>query len=206
MGKSFDKRLRELGAVPFHPPAFADEATNMEETVEPWLASLYPALKTVVRSAGNGGVTDKEVAVDSLSPASTAVERPTTDSVLATKGSLAISAVSTTAGDNGDSGGANTGGEIAAQTTAVASVTAIGDSSSVSETTEKPLMPVVEAAVSSPKGNVLDSVLKPKAENLTGHISQVVAETVAVEVAAIQPVKHEQEAPGASSKSPGPHR
>lgn len=56
MGKSFDKRLRELGAEPFHTPAFADEATNMEETIEPWLASLYLALETL-RGGGNMDVT-----------------------------------------------------------------------------------------------------------------------------------------------------
>eukprot|EP00752_Nemacystus_decipiens_P018761 g16821.t1 len=53
MGKSFDKRLRELGAVPFHTPAFADEATNMEETVEPWLGSLFPALEALRDGGGN---------------------------------------------------------------------------------------------------------------------------------------------------------
>lgn len=48
MGKSINKRLRELGAVPFHSPAFADEATNMEETVEPWIKSLFPAIKALL--------------------------------------------------------------------------------------------------------------------------------------------------------------
>ncbi|CAN0394968.1 unnamed protein product, partial [Hapterophycus canaliculatus] len=55
MGKSFDKRLRELGAVPFHSPAFADEATNMEETIEPWLATLYAALRASLVGGGGGG-------------------------------------------------------------------------------------------------------------------------------------------------------
>ncbi len=55
MGKSFDKRLRELGAVPFHAPAFADEATNMEETIEPWLASFYASLDALRGSGGGGG-------------------------------------------------------------------------------------------------------------------------------------------------------
>ncbi|CAN0550247.1 unnamed protein product, partial [Laminaria digitata] len=57
MGKSFDKRLRELGSEPFHTPAFADEATNMEEVVEPWLASLIPALEGLVADKGSGATT-----------------------------------------------------------------------------------------------------------------------------------------------------
>lgn len=72
MGKSFDKRLRELGAVPFHSPAFADEATNMEETVEPWIKSLFPSIEALVTPvaveapdamvAGDGGVESPRVA------------------------------------------------------------------------------------------------------------------------------------------------
>ncbi|CBJ32514.1 conserved unknown protein [Ectocarpus siliculosus] len=54
MGKSLDKRFRELGATPVHPPAFADEATNMEETIEPWLALLYPALTASIVGAAGG--------------------------------------------------------------------------------------------------------------------------------------------------------
>ncbi|CAN0050563.1 unnamed protein product, partial [Ectocarpus sp. 8 AP-2014] len=54
MGKSLDKRFRELGAAPFHSPAFADEATNMEETIEPWLALLYPALRASILGAAGG--------------------------------------------------------------------------------------------------------------------------------------------------------
>ncbi|CAN0404339.1 unnamed protein product, partial [Discosporangium mesarthrocarpum] len=46
MGKNMDTRMRELGAVPFHEAAFADEATGMEKTVEPWLEGLYTALAT----------------------------------------------------------------------------------------------------------------------------------------------------------------
>lgn len=53
MGKGLDKRLRELGAEPFCPSAFADEATNMEETVDPWVKKLFPALESL-RQAGEG--------------------------------------------------------------------------------------------------------------------------------------------------------
>lgn len=60
MGKNIDKRLRELGAVPFHTPTFADEATNMEETVEPWLKSLYPALRASIAAATPAEAVDIE--------------------------------------------------------------------------------------------------------------------------------------------------
>lgn len=48
IGKSLEKRLRELGAVPFYRAAFADEATTMEETVEPWVDSLYSSIRAVI--------------------------------------------------------------------------------------------------------------------------------------------------------------
>lgn len=62
MGKSFDKRLKELGATPFHASAFADEATNMEETVEPWLSTLFSTLLDLQKSAGDGGEPRQEPA------------------------------------------------------------------------------------------------------------------------------------------------
>lgn len=64
MGKSFDKRLRELGAKQFYPPAFADEATNMEGTVEPWLANLYPALAELKRRAEEPSAVESETGSD----------------------------------------------------------------------------------------------------------------------------------------------
>lgn len=53
MGKSIDRRLRELGATPFHAPAFADEATTMAETIEPWVTSVYLALETLIAGVGS---------------------------------------------------------------------------------------------------------------------------------------------------------
>lgn len=64
MGKSFDKRLRDLGATPFLPSAFADEATNMEETVEPWLTSLYPSLLALQCRGGDAGNDPQEEVVE----------------------------------------------------------------------------------------------------------------------------------------------
>ena len=72
MGKSFDKRLRELGAEPFHAPAFADEATNMEEVVEPWLAALYASLDALRSGNADLHVENATVNVENLA-GSTAV-------------------------------------------------------------------------------------------------------------------------------------
>ncbi|CAN0527449.1 unnamed protein product, partial [Laminaria digitata] len=77
MGKSFDKRLRELGSEPFHTPAFADEATNMEEIVEPWLASLLPALVGLIASLSDGSSgteADVDANVDAVAVAVAAVK------------------------------------------------------------------------------------------------------------------------------------
>lgn len=45
MGKQLDKRLGELGGERLAPPFFADEATNLEETVEAWKASTLALLE-----------------------------------------------------------------------------------------------------------------------------------------------------------------
>ena len=44
MGVSIDKRVRELGAHQFYPLGKADEATGLEEVVEPWMAELWQTL------------------------------------------------------------------------------------------------------------------------------------------------------------------
>ncbi|KAF9920314.1 hypothetical protein FBU30_009888 [Linnemannia zychae] len=42
--KRLDTRLQELGATPFYPRGLADDATGLEETVDPWIQNLWPAL------------------------------------------------------------------------------------------------------------------------------------------------------------------
>jgi len=44
MGKSIDKRLSELGAKQEIELFCADEATNLEETVEKWKKAIIPIL------------------------------------------------------------------------------------------------------------------------------------------------------------------
>jgi len=41
------RRLSELGAKPFHPPAWADDGTGLEEVVEPWIEGLWGALEVL---------------------------------------------------------------------------------------------------------------------------------------------------------------
>ncbi|KAF9181546.1 hypothetical protein BGZ51_005384 [Haplosporangium sp. Z 767] len=42
--KRLDTRLQELGATPFYARGLADDATGLEETVDPWIKNLWPAL------------------------------------------------------------------------------------------------------------------------------------------------------------------
>lgn len=76
IGKSLDKRLRELGAVPFHAPAFADEATNMEETIEPWIKSLYESLEALRDGEIRGGRTQAHAEPEESSAPSQALGLP----------------------------------------------------------------------------------------------------------------------------------
>ncbi|KAK3813893.1 MAG: hypothetical protein J3R72DRAFT_461979 [Linnemannia gamsii] len=49
--KRLDTRLQELGATPFYPRGLADDATGLEEVVDPWIKNLWPALAHQVISA-----------------------------------------------------------------------------------------------------------------------------------------------------------
>ncbi|KAF8936006.1 hypothetical protein BGZ52_000031 [Haplosporangium bisporale] len=42
--KRLDTKLQELGASPFYPRGLADDATGLEETVDPWIKNIWPAL------------------------------------------------------------------------------------------------------------------------------------------------------------------
>ncbi|KAI9179786.1 hypothetical protein H9P43_005116 [Blastocladiella emersonii ATCC 22665] len=47
--KRLRKQLLDLGATEFYPPALADDATGLEETVDPWIEGLWPVLETKCR-------------------------------------------------------------------------------------------------------------------------------------------------------------
>lgn len=44
MGHCIDKRVRELGAKEVYGMGAADEATGLEDVVEPWIEGLWPAI------------------------------------------------------------------------------------------------------------------------------------------------------------------
>ncbi|KAI8603805.1 hypothetical protein EDD21DRAFT_368112 [Dissophora ornata] len=48
--KKIDTRLQELGASPFYARGLADDATGLEEVVDPWIKNLWPALAHQVNS------------------------------------------------------------------------------------------------------------------------------------------------------------
>ncbi|KAG0053792.1 hypothetical protein BGZ83_000427 [Gryganskiella cystojenkinii] len=49
--KRLDTRLQELGATSFYARGLADDATGLEETVDPWIKNLWPALAHQVISS-----------------------------------------------------------------------------------------------------------------------------------------------------------
>jgi methionine synthase reductase len=61
MGKSIDSRLNDLGAKRLFPVGCADEATGLEEVVDPWLDSALDAIKVIVsNSSSESGDVEKD--------------------------------------------------------------------------------------------------------------------------------------------------
>ena len=55
MGRWLDERLDGLGAKRFRPLGCADEATGLEDVVEPWCEALYPSVLKAIESGGGFG-------------------------------------------------------------------------------------------------------------------------------------------------------
>ncbi|KAI8873874.1 riboflavin synthase domain-like protein, partial [Ramicandelaber brevisporus] len=74
-GKRLVKKLKELGAELFYEPAFADDATGLEATVDPWIEGLWKALAdNVVCSKDTTTATDADAAnVEEKTPEATPV-------------------------------------------------------------------------------------------------------------------------------------
>jgi len=63
MGKFFDSSFARLGAHRFYSTGYADDATGIDEVVEPWRKGLIPALKTVSeQTLSNEGSQGRSVA------------------------------------------------------------------------------------------------------------------------------------------------
>ncbi|CAL8147580.1 unnamed protein product [Orchesella dallaii] len=56
-GKVINRRLQDLSASTFHPPAWADDATGLELVVDEWIENLWPALETLIRPDSNQSIT-----------------------------------------------------------------------------------------------------------------------------------------------------
>eukprot|EP00339_Tiarina_fusa_P014082 CAMPEP_0117005490 /NCGR_PEP_ID=MMETSP0472-20121206/6086_1 /TAXON_ID=693140 ORGANISM="Tiarina fusus, Strain LIS" /NCGR_SAMPLE_ID=MMETSP0472 /ASSEMBLY_ACC=CAM_ASM_000603 /LENGTH=419 /DNA_ID=CAMNT_0004706743 /DNA_START=47 /DNA_END=1303 /DNA_ORIENTATION=- len=65
IGKTLDKKLTELGGTRVKPLACADEATGLEDTVDPWIGSILGEITAACRGGGapksivSGAVIDK---------------------------------------------------------------------------------------------------------------------------------------------------
>ncbi|KAJ3354718.1 hypothetical protein GGF32_002397 [Allomyces javanicus] len=71
--KRLEKRVSELGASRYYASAFADDATGLEETIDPWVEGLWPVLETVCARKGAADTAaaaakpaDAKLTVDSL--------------------------------------------------------------------------------------------------------------------------------------------
>jgi sulfite reductase alpha subunit-like flavoprotein len=50
MGRILNSKLEALGGKRFYRTVYADDATGLEDAVEPWRKGLLPALETTARS------------------------------------------------------------------------------------------------------------------------------------------------------------
>ncbi|KAJ2082129.1 hypothetical protein H4R24_001825 [Coemansia sp. RSA 988] len=74
-----DKQLLGAGATAFYPKGLADDGTDLEEVVEPWIEGLWPALARVAQCKGSG---DKEdVGCDAVSGSAAGEVDVTTDAL-----------------------------------------------------------------------------------------------------------------------------
>ncbi|KAI8380043.1 hypothetical protein BD560DRAFT_347632 [Blakeslea trispora] len=61
-GKKLEKKFKELGATVFYEKALADDAEGLENTVDPWIESLWKVLPTVLkRDATLSAADEKEL-------------------------------------------------------------------------------------------------------------------------------------------------
>ena len=76
MGRWLDERLDGLGAKRFRPLGCADEATGLEDVVEPWCEALYPAVLKAIESAGGVGAAAEGIDMAVSAASAAAAEAP----------------------------------------------------------------------------------------------------------------------------------
>ncbi|KAJ2401444.1 hypothetical protein GGI23_001394 [Coemansia sp. RSA 2559] len=75
-----DKQLGEIGATPFYKTGLADDATGLEEVVEPWIEGLWPAIaKELGKCSEPAGDDDGEGVGQSAAAAADAMAKLTID-------------------------------------------------------------------------------------------------------------------------------
>ncbi|KAJ3375484.1 hypothetical protein GGF31_004603 [Allomyces arbusculus] len=84
--KRLEKRVSDLGATRFYASAFADDATGLEETIDPWVEGLWPVLETVCARKG----TDAAAVASTKAADEPTDSKPTVDSLTAQTASLSL--------------------------------------------------------------------------------------------------------------------
>ncbi|KNE65347.1 hypothetical protein AMAG_10989 [Allomyces macrogynus ATCC 38327] len=85
--KRLEKRVTELGAARFYASAFADDATGLEETIDPWVEGLWSVLETVCARKGAADAAPTAPADATTKPADA---KPTVDTLAVHTASLTL--------------------------------------------------------------------------------------------------------------------
>ncbi|KNE66454.1 hypothetical protein AMAG_11591 [Allomyces macrogynus ATCC 38327] len=89
--KRLEKRVSELGATRFYASAFADDATGLEETIDPWVEGLWPVLETVCARKGAAADAASAAAEPAAAPAAKSIaNKPAIDTLVNQTASLAL--------------------------------------------------------------------------------------------------------------------
>ncbi|KAJ1647288.1 hypothetical protein LPJ64_001334 [Coemansia asiatica] len=90
-----DKQLREAGAQTFYPRALADDATGLEDVVEPWIDGLWAPLAKVAVCGSGENTREASVAVEDAEQAARLVvdESSDVDGIADAVGAMSLAAV-----------------------------------------------------------------------------------------------------------------
>ena len=87
MGKAADSKLAELGGTRAKPLGMADEATGLEEVVEPWSSTVIADITNACRGSASGGAAatataEKAASITAPAPRATAIEEEKKEEVV----------------------------------------------------------------------------------------------------------------------------